>query len=264
MNWGRAKTILILAFLFLNVLLSYQLWADRFSPTASERDSANLVEETEKLLSTKRIRVMPSIPKDTPKLTTINVRYPEEYRNPKQVTLAKPIKFINLLSRTTLREIESKATISHFNSYQLDTANASEAKDDVHVFHQIYREMPMFDVTLQLFAENGEITGYKQAYVEVKSGGGPGEPSGQKIISAYAAIRTLAESYLSEGAVITDIRLGYHGQLFDSEDQTLVPNWRITLSDGEPYYVHAFTGAVEAIQAFGRGPGPSPGTGQGK
>jgi regulatory protein YycI of two-component signal transduction system YycFG len=106
----------------------------------------------------------------------------------------------------------------------------------------------MFDVPLQLFAENGEITGYKQTYVEVKSGGEPTDKAGQKIISAYAAVRSLAENYLSEGAVITDIRLGYHGQLYDSEDQTFVPNWRISLSDGEPYYVHAFTGAVEAIQ----------------
>ncbi|WP_438445152.1 two-component system regulatory protein YycI [Gorillibacterium sp. sgz5001074] len=250
MNWGRAKTILIMAFLFLNVLLGYQLWADRFSPTASERDSATLIEDTEKLLDTKSIRVISAIPKDTPKLSTINVRYPEAYREPKEMELAKPIRFISLMSRTTLREIQSKSLISHFDQYRLDSP---VSKDGVYVFHQLYRELPMFDVVLQLFAENGEITGYKQTYVEVKSGGGPNDPSGQKIISAYTAIRTLAESYLSEGAVITDIKLGYHGQLFDSEDQTLVPNWRITLSDGEPYYVHAFTGAVEAIQSYGRG-----------
>lgn len=247
MNWGRAKTILILAFLFLNVLLGYQLWADRFSPTASERDSASLVEETKKLLESKQIRVVPAIPKDTPKLSTINVRYPEGFREPKEVVLPKPIRFISLLSRATLREIETKTSIGRFSAYHLDS---SLSKENVHIFHQLYRELPMFDVTLQLFAENGEITGYKQTYVEVKSGGGPEDPSGQKIISAYTAVRTLAESYLSEGAVITDIKLGYHGQLFDSEDQTFVPSWRITLSDGEPYYVHAFTGAVEAIQPF--------------
>lgn len=251
MNWGRAKTILIMAFLFLNVLLGYQLWADRFSPTASERDSASLIEETEKLLDTKRIKVVPTIPKDTPKLSTINVRYPEEYREPKEMVLTKPIRFISLLSRATLREIESKATISHFGSYRLDP---SLSEENIHVFHQLYRELPMFDVTLQLFAENGEITGYKQTYVEVKSGGGPEDKAGQKIISAYSAVRTLAESYLSEGAEIKDIKLGYHGQLFDSEDQTFVPSWRITLSDDEPYYVHAFTGAVEAIQPYLRGP----------
>lgn len=250
MHWGRAKSILIVAFLFLNLLLGYQLWADRFSPTAAERDSAGLMEETEKLLESKRIRVVPPIPKETPKLSTISVRYQEEFRVPKQVKLAKPIRFISLLSRATLREIENKSSIKHFSEYRLDSATGT---DEVHLFHQVYRELPMFDVTLQLFAENGEITGYKQSYVEVKSGGDPKDLSGQKIISAYAAVRSLAENYLSEGAVITDIRLGYHGQLFDSEDQTFVPNWRVTLSDGEPYYVHAFTGAVEAIQPAQRG-----------
>jgi regulatory protein YycI of two-component signal transduction system YycFG len=249
MHWGRAKSILIVAFLFLNLLLGYQLWADRFSPTSAERDSAGLIEETEKLLESKNIRVMSPIPKDTPKLSTISVRYREEYRVPKHVKLSKPIRFISLLSRTTLREIQSKATIDHFDVYRLDSAAGREG---VHVFHQIYRELPMFDVALQLFAENGEITGYNQTYVEVKSGGDPKDLTGQKIISAYAAVRSLAENYLSEGAVITDIRLGYHGQLFDSEDQTFVPNWRVTLSDGEPYYVHAFTGAVEAIQSYER------------
>lgn len=251
MDWGRAKSILILSFLALNLILGYQLWSDRFSQTASERDSADLMEETDKLLESKGIKVLSEIPEDTPKLTTINVRYQEEYRIPKQVKLAKPIKFISLLSRTTLKEIQNKTTIDHFEAYRMDS---SASEENTYLFHQIYRELPMFDVELQLFAENGEITGYKQSYVEVKSGVEPKEKSGQRIISAYAAVRSLAESYLSEGAVITDIRLGYHGQLYDSEDQTFVPNWRVTLSDGKPYYVHAFTGAVETIRSDEQGP----------
>lgn len=245
MDWRRAKSILIFAFLCLNLILAYQLWADRFSQTALNRDAADLEAETKKLLESKNIRVMPDIPKDTPKLSIINVRLREEYRAPKEVKLEQPIRFISLLSRSTLRDIQNRSAISHFDAYRLD---ASVNRKDVFLFHQVYGELPMFDVPLQLFAENGEITGYKQTYVEVKSGGEPTDKAGQKIISAYAAVRSLAENYLSEGAVITDIRLGYHGQLYDSEDQTFVPNWRISLSDGEPYYVHAFTGAVEAIQ----------------
>ncbi|MDF2921146.1 MAG: hypothetical protein K0R57_60 [Paenibacillaceae bacterium] len=245
MDWRRAKSILIFAFLILNLLLSYQLWADRFSQTALNRGSADLEAETKELLESKNIRVMPDIPKETPKLSTINVRFPEEYRTPKEVELEQPLRFISLLSRSTLREIQNKTALQHFDAYRLDTASA---KGNRFLFHQVHGDLPMFDVTLQLFAENEEITGYKQTYVEVKSGGEPGGKAEQKIISAYAAVRSLAENYLSEGAVITDIRLGYHGQLYDSEDQTFVPNWRISLSDREPYYVHAFTGAVETLQ----------------
>jgi regulatory protein YycI of two-component signal transduction system YycFG len=245
MDWRRAKSILIFAFLCLNLILAYQLWADRFSQTALNRDAADLEAETKKLLEAKSIRVMPTVPKDTPKLSIINVRFKEEYRTPKEVKLEQPIRFISLLSRSTLREIQNKTALEHFDAYRQDT---SIGRKDLFLFHQMYRDLPMFDVTLQLFAANGEITGYKQTYVEVKSGVEPNDKNGQKIISAYAAVRSLAENYLSEGAVITDIRLGYHGQLYDSEDQTFVPNWRISLSDREPYYVHAFTGAVEASQ----------------
>lgn len=247
MDWRRAKSILIFAFLCLNLILAYQLWADRFS-SALSRNTAGLEAEKkllEKLLESKNIRVVPDIPKDTPKLSVINVRFQEQYRKPREVKLDKPIPFINLMSRSTLREIQNKTSLDHFQDYRLD--NSSD-KRDMFIFHQMYSEWPMFDVTLQLFAQNGEITGYKQTYVEVKSGVEPVNPSGQVIISAYAAVRTLAENYLSEGSVITDIRLGYHGQLYDTEDQSFVPNWRISLSDREPYYVHAFTGAVEAIQ----------------
>lgn len=245
MDWSRAKSILIFAFLCLNLILAYQLWADRFSQTALNRDAANQEAEMKKLLESKNIRVITDIPKETPKLSVINVRFMEQYRKPKEVRLEQPIRFISLLSRSTLREIESKTSLDHFSSYRLDNAIS---QNDEFVFHQIYRELPMFDVTLQLFAQDGEITGYKQTYVEVKSGVEPDDPEGQKIITAFAAVRSLAENYLSEGSVITDIQLGYHGQLYDSEDQSFVPNWRILLSDRELYYVHAFTGAVEAVQ----------------
>lgn len=245
MDWGRAKTILIVSFLILNVMLGYQLWINRWSQTASGKDTADMIGETNKLLDSKKIRVQIDIPKNTPKLSQITVRYREEYRNGKQVKLSKPVGLDTVLNRNFLRDFANKTQISHLDAYRMD---ASMNRENTYVFHQTYRDLPMFDVTLQLFTENGQITSYKQAYVEVKSGGEPKDKSSQKIISAHAAIRTLAENYLSENAVITDIQLGYHGQLFDSEEQTFVPNWRVTLLGGESYYVHAFTGGVEVAQ----------------
>jgi regulatory protein YycI of two-component signal transduction system YycFG len=109
----------------------------------------------------------------------------------------------------------------------------------------MYDAVPMFDVTLRLFAEKGEITGYKQAFVEVQSGV---EQKEQKVISAYTAVRTLVESYLSAGSIIKDIQLGYHGQRFDSETHPMLPFWRVVLDKGDPYYVQAFSGAVEGNQ----------------
>jgi len=61
-------------------------------------------------------------------------------------------------------------------------------------------------------------------------------------------VRLLAERYLKSGDVIRDIRLGYHGPMYDSESQLLAPKWRVMLEDGDIYYVHAISGEVERPQ----------------
>jgi regulatory protein YycI of two-component signal transduction system YycFG len=67
----------------------------------------------------------------------------------------------------------------------------------------------------------------------------------QKVISPYVALRSLIEYYLPEGSVVTSIRLGYHGQEYNSQTMYMVPYWRVSLGSGEVYFVHAFNGAVE-------------------
>lgn len=245
MDWRRAKSVLIFAFLCLNLILAYQLWTDRFSQTALNRDMADVEAETMQFLANKDIQVVSDIPRATPRLSTINVRFLDAYRTPMEVILDEPIGFINLLSRSTFRDIEAGTALRYFDAYQLDMSASSSEE---FVFYQVHEDLPMFDVILRIFVDEGEITGFKQSFVEVNLEVEEDEVDSQQIISAYTAIRTLAENYLNEGSIITDIKLGYHGQLYDSEDQTFVPNWRIYLSDGAPYYVHAFTGAVEAIQ----------------
>lgn len=249
MDWGRAKSILIVSFLLLNLMLAYQLWVNQWYQNAAKSDTADMIQEMDKQLAAKNIRVLVDIPKETPKLSQITVRFRDEFRTDKQVKLQQPVKFVSLFSRATLREIQSKTAIEHFDAYRLDQVTST---DNHYVFHQVYGGLPMFDVSLQLFADNGEITGYKQTYVEVQSGGEPKEKGVQKVVSAYAVIRSLAENYLNEGASITDISLGYHGQLYDSDIQYFPPYWRICVSDREPYYVQAFTGAVEEAKAEGK------------
>jgi Uncharacterized protein conserved in bacteria len=58
-------------------------------------------------------------------------------------------------------------------------------------------------------------------------------------------VRLLAERFLQRGDGIADIRLGYHGQMYESDTQVLAPKWRIVLDNGDIYYVHAVNGEVE-------------------
>jgi regulatory protein YycI of two-component signal transduction system YycFG len=242
MDWGRAKMVLILSFLFLNLLLGYQLWATRLDPGLLNSGMSALKQETNLLLTNKKISVLQDIPKAVPKLRQISVKFAGNNGNPSLVNLQTPVSFTNFTSKNSLRDLAFKAEIPNASRYQLDPGSV---KNDLFVFDQMHEAVPMFDVTLQLFAKNGEITGYKQAFVEVQSGVDQKE---QKVISAYTAIRTLAESYLPTGSVIKDIQLGYHGQRFDSETHPMLPFWRVVLDKGESYYVQAFSGAVEGNQ----------------
>jgi regulatory protein YycI of two-component signal transduction system YycFG len=254
MDWGRAKSILIVSFLCLNILLGYQLWVTRWEQAQSLSHSAGSIDETNKLLADKKIRLVPEVPKDAPKLKQITAHFPEAYRNPSTVTLSTPVNYVKLLNKTFLRDVLASSGADQADAYRLDSARS---RNGVFVFNQIFEDMPLFDINLTLFAQKGQITGFKQSYVEVQSGGEQNAQKEQKVISAYTAIRSLAESYLKEGAVITDIRLGYHGQRFDSDTRPMLPFWRIMLADGEPYYVQAFNGEVEGPQTPNAAPAPA-------
>jgi regulatory protein YycI of two-component signal transduction system YycFG len=242
MDWGRAKMVLILSFLFLNLLLGYQMWATRWDPGLLNSNMTALKEETMLQLTNKNIKVLITIPKAVPKLRQISVKFAGNNGNPKLVTLQAPIPYTSFTTKNSLRDLALKADIPNALLYQLDLGVHNA---DGFVFNQMYMDVPLFDITLQLFAKKAEITGYKQAFVEVQSGV---EQKEQKVISAYTAVRSLAENYLPVGSIITDIQLGYHGQKFDSETQPMLPFWRIVVDKGAPYYVQAFSGAVEGNQ----------------
>jgi regulatory protein YycI of two-component signal transduction system YycFG len=80
------------------------------------------------------------------------------------------------------------------------------------------------------------------SYAEVDTSATTDAP---KILSAHTILVNLAEMYLPSGTVISDVRLGYHGPIFESEKRVLAPYWRVVVSNGDTYYVHAMNGAVE-------------------
>ena len=248
MDWGRAKTIMIVSFLLLNVLLGYQQWSKRADQTTSTTNTADLEQETIKLLSAQRIKVDTEIPIDTPKLPQLTGKLSDKFRNSTKITFQKPIPYSGgLLVRNTLRDVMQQISIEHIASYKMDTALSKQGEI---VYLQTVNDYPLFEYAITLYENGNEIRGYKQTYIEVQSGG---EPREQRVISAYTAIRRLAENgFLPEGSIIQDIRMGYHGQRFDSDTQYMLPFWRISTRAGESYYVQAFTGEVLGAQLTGQ------------
>ncbi|MNH92322.1 YycH protein [compost metagenome] len=240
MDWGRAKSILILSFLFLNIVLGFQLWDSKSKETELTLDTSLITAELERALLSKNIRISKELPKDVPKLREITVKFDESIRSDEKVQLRKPTTVTNILSKATGKNSTVAAEIPHLDQYQFDSK-----KDGVIQFNQLFNQLPMFEVRLELFENNGQITTYQQAYVEVESGE---EQKEQKVISAQIAVRSLVDKYLLDGTVITDVRLGYHGQLYNSQMQYMIPSWRVLTDNGDPYYVQAFTGAVDEPQ----------------
>lgn len=238
MDWGRAKSVLIVSFLLLNILLGFQLYNSRWDKTASQ-NSAVIQEETLKLLDSRNIRIeVKKVPKDTPKLRSVYSREKINHSDP--VKVDSPFSASTLLRNSPSKKAMEAAGIEKPGDYELDSA--AGVKGEKRVYYQMYEGLPMFDVPLELLEQNGKITGYKQAYVEVQSGVDVQE---QEVISAYTALRSLAENTQETNYAIVDIRLGYHGQKFNTETQYMLPSWRIIRENGDIYYVQAYTGAVE-------------------
>ncbi|MCZ8517633.1 two-component system regulatory protein YycI [Paenibacillus filicis] len=245
MEWGRAKTILILSFLLLNVVLGVQLWSSRSDLLDLEASTSGAAaQELQRLLKSKNIQVPADIPKDVPKLKEIVAKFDEKLTPGLPVTLAAPFKFDPLISKSSGKDLMVRAGIPKADSYQFDPALSSNGK---FVFHQLYGGFPMFEVQLELIEKNGLIAAYKQGFVEIKA---EGDQKEQKVISPYTALQTLIENYLPAGSVITGVKLGYHGQMYNSQTLNMWPSWRVTIgnSSGDVYFVHAFSGAVEGPQ----------------
>ncbi|MFD0698522.1 two-component system regulatory protein YycI [Paenibacillus sp. GCM10027628] len=243
MNWGRAKTILILSFLMLNMILGFQLWsANRSNQTEIASDTSGTVEELNRVLRSKNIRLTEDLPTDLPKLKVITVKFDESMKPSEKKTLKTPITMATLLGKGASKEVQARSEIPHFELYQFDSVTS---KNGVYLFNQVFGKLPLFDVKVELNEQNGEITSYRQAYVEVESGV---EQTEQKLIPAQLAVRSLVDNYLSEGSIITEVRLGYHGQNYNSQTQPMFPHWRVTIDNGDIYYLQAFNGAVEPPQ----------------
>lgn len=250
MDWSRAKTILVLSFLFLNLILGYQLVVREMKQSELALDVEEIAKETNRLLMEKNISVPNGIPKEAPKLKEITMKLNSDYKSDQTIMLKSPVHVSSFMKKIIPRELSVKMDIPRLEEYQFDSI---VSKPGTYVMNQMYGDLPLFDVTIQLLEHDGQITSYRQAYAEVDLGNEQKDIVEQKVISPYIAIRSLAEkeNLLTNGTTIMDIKLGYHGQQFDSPILYLMPYWRVTtIMDGvyKIYYIHAFNGGIEAPQ----------------
>lgn len=242
MDWGRAKNVLIYAFLLLNLVLGYQLWSDYREQQGANLGFDSLSESTQRAMEDKNIQVLTSVPADTPSLPKISYRYTEELPDgPVQLAIPADSKLI-----FTPGELVSalKNEIPRIGNYSYD-AFAGSSEDGSFTLHPLFEgQWPLFNADLELFYTDQKITAYLGSPVQIQNAGGETE-----VLPAQKALGTLVENYLPEGSVVKEITLGFYGQTFDSETQVAAPVWRFTVENGDPssysvYYVQGASGDV--------------------
>lgn len=92
MEWGRAKTILILAFLMLNLILAYQVWESKLRLPDESNDIQLIAEEVMAVAASKNIQIEAAIPTETPRMNEITVTFEDEGIVGNVVTFTEPAK----------------------------------------------------------------------------------------------------------------------------------------------------------------------------
>jgi regulatory protein YycI of two-component signal transduction system YycFG len=243
MDWRRAKSVLIISFLMLNVLLGSQLWMEWRERLNTAVDWTSLPPETQQFMRDKHIQVDDNakIPTETPVMRELTYTF-------KQRAEAGISDRISIAPSPETRIVYFEAemaqalggVIPELGSYTLDQPGS---RDGVFVFNRMEGRWPMFDIHLELFHSEQKIRAYLQDLVQIKPSVDAKE---QQVLPAAKALAIVIERNLPAGSVIKEIRLGYHGEIFvDAESQVSAPSWRVLLENGEEvYYVNAISAEV--------------------
>ncbi|GAA4724247.1 two-component system regulatory protein YycI [Brevibacillus fulvus] len=252
MDWSRAKTILILAFLILDLFLAYQVYSTRTelwkNADASENDQWNL----ELFLQQQNIDLQATIPEETPELSYLNIKMPGV-----DAILLKKLQGVKITAERSsiyselqppmplpdqtnpeelLQELDDR--LLYAGQYQIDPYFST---GDRLVYHQTYQNLPLYIAPLEIYIQNGAVKSYRQTYYQISL-----EGTARETISAYTALRSLVEKQMIEpGEKIIDVSLGYYGFHYDADIQVLAPVWRVITQGGKTQYLNAFTGTME-------------------
>ncbi|MFD2170566.1 two-component system regulatory protein YycI [Tumebacillus lipolyticus] len=231
MDWSRAKTYLIVAFLLLDLLLGYQYYSSQQEALGYVQSFSTQLDELKEVLRERRMILMTEVPKETPVMYFLAAGHPQEplpdiadrilhneklveddrskgtmkfnsYEGEFEVTSAG---YFKLQYRPALK-IESDLGVKR-GQYILQLIspsvwNGSLYKEDIAInnlsqegttlrYLQSYQRYPIFSAVLEVNLNSSGVTSYNQKAMEI----GEEEERGQRVISAIGAIRTVAEKH---------------------------------------------------------------------
>ncbi|OEF99659.1 hypothetical protein BHF71_07815 [Vulcanibacillus modesticaldus] len=238
MDWSKAKSILIISFLLLNLSLGYQLYLKQNKYSNNMQWTTNNLDELQELLFKQNIKLSTEIPEQLPKMHFIKIR---------KIVFAENEKLKGGLEENSNRNVIELIANKSIKNFELYEFNPLESKEpDYLVYYQTTEGYPLLGAKLIIYLNsNGELF-YNQNYFEIVDSG-----LDKQVISSYSALRRVIEQGLiPNGAEIKQIKLSYYGQTNQSNIQILTPVWKIVFKNvqiTDKLYVNAMTGGMENV-----------------
>lgn len=231
MDWSKTKTILILAFLALNLFLSGQLLEARVEQSEDFNTTENVKRELNQLSREKEIVIQVDLPADAPSVTYLEATPTDPgpgWENEGDGSYSKAWD----PARYPVQELKEHAVNFTDYRYHADDSSATQR-----VYYQYRGNRPLFDASLKVQVEEGKIVSIRQTHFDVKQDGAIAQPA----VTAHSALLSLIESgKLKKGEKVTGVELGYHGSSYEATVRILSPVWRIQ-TDKRITYVNAIT-----------------------
>lgn len=244
MNWEGIKTVLIIAFLSLDLLLGWSFWqemkGDRNDLDGQWMESDMLKSRLERSGVT-----LPEWRGAFPELrywslqtqtATLSGEDIEKGRGKTDPIVHNEGYWNTTRPNLSVLEDKEKASqwIPHYSSYTL-----VKKETDRLLYYETQEGYPVFDLTLEIWTEGDRIRAYRQAYAAFVDGG-----DARVLISPYVAVQSLVDQKLiGTGAHIESIIPGYRLVQPEAQEPFLVPVWRI-VTDGSVYDVNGFVGTI--------------------
>ncbi|UXR78366.1 MULTISPECIES: two-component system regulatory protein YycI [unclassified Staphylococcus] len=258
MNWKHAKTLFIIVFFLINVVLVI-LYVDKYNksklnPSATE-NGVNFAQENIKLPKN-----IPEVSKVKMQLITARSRNFEEDTEDRSDSSQSENGYV--LTKEVNETVDVKLDpISHLKPYINDNVykgneyQYQETKGEEIKYEQTFEGFPIMNnkrAALTFVVADNQVKSYKQAAMEDIRPSKGANNKRHKVISAYEALEALYyNQYLKDGDEVKGLRLGYYTVVKETNLQVLQANWEIQVKRGnqtKTYYVEAVSSNPKIIE----------------
>lgn len=239
MDWSRAKTLLIIAFVALNLFLTIQIIQVWVEKSQMQNGSDSFRRELTQILEEKEIEI-PSLPQNPPPVSVLEARVAFPGKGWKELpdgsyekAFQPPLPFSGADQYDALLEKQVPA----FKEYRLVSQ-----KGDSRLYLQYWKERPLYGTRLEVKLQGkNALKSLKVVSLSIKEGKDAQAP----VPASFALLNLVESGKVPKGTNFTHIELGYHGQSYDAKTRVLSPVWKFSSADGRTYYVNALTGALQ-------------------